>query len=85
MQTIADNTLTNKVEQALDTIRPFLREDGGDVSVVEITKDYVVKVQFLGACTACSMSNMTFKAGIKEAILKNVPEIKAVEAINLHL
>lgn len=69
------------VEEALVQIRPFLNEDGGDIHLVEITDDMVVKVQFSGACTSCSMSNMTFKAGVEQTILKAVPQIKRVEAI----
>ena len=74
-----------KVEKALDSIRPYLLADGGDVKVLEITEDYVVKLELLGSCGTCPMSSMTFKAGLEEAILKNVPEIKAVEALNVSL
>ncbi|MCD8540952.1 MAG: NifU family protein [Leadbetterella sp.] len=75
--------LTLKVEQALDNIRPYLIADGGNVKVLEITGDNVVKLEFIGSCGSCPMSSMTFKAGLEEAILKNVPEIKSVEAINV--
>ena len=78
-----DNGLIERVEDALSQIRPFLKEDGGDVGLVEITQDYVVKIEFKGACLDCSMSNMTFKAGVEEIILSSVPEISKVEAINL--
>ena len=76
-------TLLERVEQALDSIRPYLQTDGGDVSVLEITPDNVVKRKLLGTCASCSMSIMTFKAGLEQAIKKSVPEIVAVEAINL--
>ncbi|CDS95246.1 MULTISPECIES: NifU family protein [Sphingobacterium] len=76
-------TLKERVEQALDTIRPYLETDGGDVSVEEITADNVVRLKLLGACASCSMSIMTFKAGLEQAIKKAVPEITAVEAINI--
>lgn len=76
-------TLKERVEQALDTIRPYLETDGGDVSVEEITSDNVVRLKLLGACASCSMSIMTFKAGLEQAIKKAVPEITAVEAINI--
>ncbi|HIY75806.1 MAG TPA: NifU family protein [Candidatus Sphingobacterium stercorigallinarum] len=76
-------TLLERVEQALDSIRPYLQTDGGDVSVLEITPDNVVKLKLLGTCASCSMSIMTFKAGLEQAIKKSVPEIVAVEAINL--
>lgn len=72
-----------KVEQALDNIRPYLIADGGNVKVIEITEDKTVKLEFIGSCSSCPMSSMTFKAGLEEAILKNVPEIKSVEAINI--
>jgi len=76
-------SLSDQVEAALDTIRPYLLTDGGDVSVVEITADNVVKLKLLGACGSCPMSIMTLKAGLEEAIKKAVPEITGVEAINL--
>ena len=76
-------TLLERVEQALDSIRPYLQTDGGDVSVLEITPDNVVKLKLLGTCASCSMSIMTFKAGLEQAIKKSVPEIVAVEAIHL--
>lgn len=79
------NDLSKKVEEALDQIRPYLQADGGNVSLVEITDDFVVKVELLGACKSCSMSMMTMKAGIEESIKRAVPEIKSVEAVNLSL
>jgi Fe-S cluster biogenesis protein NfuA len=69
--------LKNRIEAALETLRPFLQADGGDVSLLEITEDNKVKIEFLGACNL-----MTFKAGIEEAILKAAPEIISVEAVN---
>ena len=76
-------SLLDRVETALDTIRPYLLADGGNVSIEEITADNVVKLKLLGACGSCPMSIMTLKAGIEEAIKKEVPEITAVEAINI--
>lgn len=75
--------LTERVEEALNTIRPYLETDGGNVSVEEITPDGIVKLKLLGSCGNCPMSIMTLKAGIEEAIKKAVPEITGVEAINL--
>lgn len=75
--------LINRVETALDTIRPYLEADGGNVSVIEITSDNVVRLKMLGACGSCPMSIMTLKAGIEQAIMKAVPEVQAVEALNL--
>ncbi|WP_028296405.1 NifU family protein [Olivibacter sitiensis] len=76
-------SLKEKVEQALDTMRPYLEADGGNVSIEEITPDNVVKLRLLGSCASCSMSIMTFKAGLEQAIKKAVPEISSVEAINI--
>ncbi|ERJ61478.1 NifU family protein [Sphingobacterium paucimobilis] len=76
-------TLQERVEQALDTLRPYLETDGGNVSIEEITSDNIVRLRLLGACASCSMSIMTFKAGLEQAIKKAVPEIVAVEAINI--
>ncbi len=78
MTLVAENSAKQKIENALDQIRPFLNEDGGDIHLVEITDDLVVKVQFVGACTDCSMQNSTFKAGVEQSILKAVPEVKTV-------
>jgi Fe-S cluster biogenesis protein NfuA len=75
--------LRNEVEAALDTIRPYLEADGGNVSVEEITDDNIVKLKLLGSCGSCPMSIMTLKAGIEQAVKKAVPSITAVEAINL--
>lgn len=75
--------LLNRVESALDTIRPYLEADGGNVSVLEITPENIVRLQLLGACGSCPMSIMTLKAGIEQAIKRAVPEIEAVEAVNL--
>jgi Fe-S cluster biogenesis protein NfuA len=76
-------SLIDQVEKALDSIRPYLEADGGNVSVEEITPDNVVKLKMLGSCGSCPMSIMTLKAGIEQAIMKAVPEITAVEALNL--
>jgi Fe-S cluster biogenesis protein NfuA len=76
-------SLLDRVEQALDTIRPYLEADGGNVSVEEITAGGVVRLRLLGSCGSCPMSIMTLKAGIEQAILKAVPEITSIEAVNL--
>lgn len=75
--------LLDQVEAALDSIRPYLEADGGNVSVDEITPDGIVKLKLLGSCGSCPMSIMTLKAGIEQAIKKAVPEVSGVEAINL--
>jgi Fe-S cluster biogenesis protein NfuA len=76
-------SLTEQVEQALETIRPYLIADGGDVAIEEITSDNVVKLRLLGNCGSCKMSFMTMKAGIEQAIMKAVPQITSVVAVNL--
>ncbi|TAG21747.1 MAG: NifU family protein [Cytophagia bacterium] len=78
-----ENNLKQRVEAALDTIRPYLEADGGNVTIHEITDDMTVRLELVGSCSSCPMSSMTFKAGLEEAILKAVPEIKKVEALNL--
>jgi Fe-S cluster biogenesis protein NfuA len=75
------STVAEKVNEALEQLRPFLAADGGDMELVEITKEGVVKVKLLGACKDCSMSEMTMKAGLEEAIKKSVPAIVRVEAV----
>jgi len=72
-----------RVEAALDNIRPYLITDGGNVRVLEITKDKRLVLEFMGNCGNCKMSTMTFKAGIEEAIKKSVPEIEAIEVVNM--
>ena len=76
-------SLLDRVEAALDTIRPYMLTDGGNVSIEEITPDNVVRLKLLGSCGSCPMSIMTLKAGIEESIKKAVPEITGVEAVNL--
>lgn len=84
MGTVSDHeVLINRVETALNGIRPYLEADGGNVKVLEVTEDKVVRLELVGACGSCPMSAMTFKAGLEEAILKAVPEVSRVEATNL--
>lgn len=71
-----------KIEEALDSVRPFLKMDGGDVELVGISDENVVTIKLLGACSGCSMSHMTMKAGIEEAIRKILPEVRSVVAVN---
>lgn len=75
--------LREQIEFALDTIRPYLEADGGNVRVIELTEDMVLKIEMLGSCGSCPMSSMTLKAGVEEAIKRAIPEIVRVEAINL--
>lgn len=73
----------DRIEAALDSIRPYLEADGGNVRVLEFTAAHVLKLEFVGACGTCPMSTMTFKAGVEEAIKRMVPEIKKIEIVNL--
>ena len=74
--------LFNRVEEALKTIRPYLEADGGDVKLIDV-EDNIAKLELKGACSTCSMSQMTMKAGIEESIKRAVPEIIGVRAINI--
>lgn len=73
--------LTNKVNQAIENLRPYLNSDGGDMELVEITNDNIVKVRLTGACKSCSMSPMTLKAGLEDELRNVAPEIIEVVAI----
>jgi len=77
------NILIEKIEASLDTMRPYLKDDGGNVEVVGITDEMIVEVRLVGACSTCPQSYMTMKAGIEDAVKRAVPEIKGVVAINL--
>lgn len=79
---MAQTELYNRVQSALQNIRPFLNEDGGDLELLSVDNG-IAKVEFKGACSGCTMNNLTFKSGVEQAILKEVPEITAVEAVNL--
>ena len=74
--------IKNRVEKALEKVRPYLVADGGDIVLVEITDDYIVKVQLTGACHGCPFSMQTLKAGVEMAVKKEVPEIKEVVQVN---
>jgi Fe-S cluster biogenesis protein NfuA len=75
--------LVQRIEESLDSIRPYLEADGGNVKVLQIKGNNIVELEFLGACGNCPMSTMTFKAGVEEAIRRAVPEIKGIEVVNL--
>ena len=81
MTTTAD--ILQRVEASLDTMRPYLQDDGGNVEVVDITDEMVVRVKLVGACSSCPQSYMTMKAGIEEAVKRAVPEVKGVVAVNV--
>ncbi len=73
--------MREKVEQALDTIRPALQADGGDVELIDVTEDGVAKVKLVGACGGCPMSQMTLQMGIERVLKREIPEIKSVVAV----
>lgn len=74
--------LMQKVDTALETVRPHLAVDGGNVELVDITEDMIAEVKWLGNCESCSMSAMTLRAGLEETLKSTVPEIKGIKAIN---
>ena len=78
-----DADLRQRIEDGLDSIRPYLVEDGGEVRLHRITEDMVVELELLGACGVCPMSPMTLRAGIEQALRHAVPQIARVDAINL--
>lgn len=71
-------TILERVKKALDSVRPYLQSDGGDIELIEVTDDLSVKVKLTGACHGCPYSMQTLKAGVEQAIMKEVPEIKRV-------
>lgn len=70
--------IRERVVKALNRVRPYLQSDGGDIDLIEITDDLTVKVKLTGACHGCPFSMQTLKAGVEQAIIKEVPEIKSV-------
>lgn len=70
-----------KIRNVLEQLRPYLQADGGDLSLVEVTDDLVVKVKLVGACGSCPMRTMTLKAGVETTLKKQVPEVTSVEAV----
>lgn len=80
METAQDITLFEKIEGAIEQLRPFLEADGGDIRLLRVENN-VAKVKLLGACHSCNMSAMTLKAGVEEAVKKVAPEIIRVEAV----
>jgi Fe-S cluster biogenesis protein NfuA len=73
----------SKVSSSIEIIRPYLQNDGGDISLVEITDDLTVRVKLHGACGSCPYSLMTLKNGVEQAIRRDVPEIKEVVAVDM--
>lgn len=74
--------LNSKIELALAEIRPYLESDGGNITLVDITPEMVVRVKLHGACQSCNVNQMTLKSGVEQTIKKYAPEIKEVENID---
>ncbi len=81
-ESTVDPEMRDQIEEALDTIRPYLMADGGSVRLLNVTSDNVVELELLGACGSCPMSTMTLRAGIEQALKRSVPDVKRVEAVN---
>ncbi len=73
--------MKEKVQAVIEKIRPFLQRDGGDVELIDVDKDGVVKVRLVGACVGCAMSQITLKQGIEKVLLNEIPEVKKVENV----
>ncbi|MEN9444794.1 MAG: hypothetical protein RIS47_1684 [Bacteroidota bacterium] len=82
MENTLHESIESRVNVALDSVRQYLQADGGDIALVEITDDHVVKVRLLGACCTCDMSYQTLKLGVETTIKRNIPEIKEVVAVD---
>jgi Fe-S cluster biogenesis protein NfuA len=78
--TSTDN-IKERVAKALDKVRPYLQSDGGDIDLIEVTEDMIVKVKLKGACNGCPYSMQTLKAGVEQTIIRDIPEIKEVIAV----
>jgi Fe-S cluster biogenesis protein NfuA len=70
--------IVKRIEASIKEVRPFLQADGGDISLVEVTPDYTVKVKLLGACGSCPFSLQTLKLGVEDKLKRDVPEVKEV-------
>jgi Fe-S cluster biogenesis protein NfuA len=81
MDNLRKKDLLQKITAAIETVRPYLKADGGDVELIDVTDDLVVKVRLTGACDGCPFSMMTLRAGIEQAVRRNVPEIKELQTV----
>lgn len=82
MSVQTDTELIQRIEIALADIRPYLESDGGDISLVDVSPEMVVRVKLHGACQSCSVNQMTLTAGVEQTIKKYAPEVKAVQNID---
>jgi Fe-S cluster biogenesis protein NfuA len=77
-----NSSIKERVLKALERVRPYLQSDGGDISLIEITDDNTVRVKLQGACHGCPFSAQTLKAGVEQALMQEVPEIKGVVSVD---
>jgi Fe-S cluster biogenesis protein NfuA len=77
-----NNNIKERVLKALERVRPYLQSDGGDIQLIEVTEDNTVKVKLQGACHGCPYSIQTLKAGVEQALIQEVPEIKSVVSVD---
>ena len=78
---IVQESLNQQIEQVLDTVRPYLQADGGDVELVEVSDNNDVMLRLTGNCSSCSMSDMTMTAGIEESLRRSIPNLGKIQAI----
>ena len=78
---MTDTEIEKRIEFSLNTVRPYLHADGGDVKFVRFRADGVLELQWLGVCKICPLSQLTLRAGVERALMKDLPEIKRVEAV----
>ena len=76
------DSLMNRINKGLDEVRPYLESDGGNLSLVKLTSDFVVFIRFEGACKTCDVNQMTLKLGIESSVKKYAPEINSVQTID---
>lgn len=81
MGKLTDKNVLNRIQNAINSVRPYLIADGGDVELVEVTEELIVKVKLVGACHGCPFSMQTLKAGIEQAIRNEVPDIKGLISV----
>ncbi|MDC0599905.1 NifU family protein [Flavobacteriales bacterium] len=82
-ESVNRSELVQRIDKALEELRPFLRSDGGDIHVVDVKEDLTVEVELQGACAHCAQAAMTMRAGVEEAVRKAVPEVTKVVAVNM--
>ncbi len=73
--------MKEEIQKALESVRPFLQADNGDIELVDVTDDGIVKVRLLGECEKCPLSIMTLRAGIERSLMKQVPGVRRIEAV----